>query len=233
MTNSVRHHSISVRLIPSTRLTVTILICLGLFVQYAQRFSISIAIICMVNRTNVSTEIETKHFIYENTTLSESPNRFGSKFFKEKQFRWSELEQQLILGAYWAGYILTLIPGRYRKITFKITMIVRFPLIFLLTSVGGWLSMRFGAKRVYACFLSISTIATFTSLIMYFMSETHFIILFLSRILCGVGHGAPFPATFTILSQWAVPHERSTLTALSFSGTHIGTCKSIDVSILR
>lgn len=87
--------------------------------------------------------------------------------------------------------------------------------------------MRIGAKRVYAYFLLISTLATLANTMMYFMTETHFMLVFIARIASGLGHGALFPATYTILGQWAVSHERSTLTALSFSGTHMGTCKSI------
>lgn len=90
------------RLFPSVRLTVTLLICFGLFNQYAQRFSMSIAIVCMVNRTEL-----TDH----NNTPPTAVGKIGTKLLQEKQFRWTELEQQLILGAYWAGYIVTLVPG--------------------------------------------------------------------------------------------------------------------------
>ena len=77
----------------------------------------------------------------------------------------------------------------------------------------------------------MSTVATLALTIMYFLEETHFWLVFILRIVVGFGHGALFPATYTIWMLWAVPHERGTLTALSFSGTHMGTCKPISFSV--
>jgi MFS family permease len=75
----------------------------------------------------------------------------------------------------------------------------------------------------------MSTVATLALLIMYTLPDTHFLLVFILRIISGLGHGALFPATYTIWLLWAVPHERGTLTALSFSGTHMGTCKSMSL----
>lgn len=55
---------------------------------------------------------------------------------------------------------------------------------------------------------------------MYILAETHFLLVFILRIVSGLGHGALFPATYTIWLFWAVSHER---------GTHIGTCKSMSL----
>jgi hypothetical protein len=38
--------------------------------------------------------------------------------FEEKQFYWAEIQQQMLLGGYWAGYIFTQIPGKYRFLFF-------------------------------------------------------------------------------------------------------------------
>lgn len=75
----------------------------------------------------------------------------------------------------------------------------------------------------------MSTVATLGLSIMYVLAETHFLLVFILRIISGLGHGALFPATYTIWVLWAVPNERGTLTALSFSGTHVGTCKSMSL----
>ena len=98
MTTAEEHNEAPPRLIPSSRFTLALLVCFGLFNQYSQRLSMSIAIVCMVNRTDIST----------------TPTKIGTNLFKEKQFQWTELEQQLILGAYWAGYILSLVPGKIK-----------------------------------------------------------------------------------------------------------------------
>ena len=113
MTTAEESDKASPRLVPSTRFTLALLVCFGLFIQYAQRLSMSIAIVCMVNRTNDSSEFESmSHSLYNNLTTVESPTKSMTILFKEKRFRWTELQQQLILGAYWVGYIVTLVPGR-------------------------------------------------------------------------------------------------------------------------
>lgn len=91
------------RLIPSTRFTLAILIFFGCVVQYTQRINLSISIVCMINKTHVSQKFQ---------SISDLNNIERIElFFQEKQFLWTEFEQQMILGAYWIGYIITLIPG--------------------------------------------------------------------------------------------------------------------------
>lgn len=58
---------------------------------------------------------------------------------------------------------------------------------------------------------------------MYFMSNTHFALLFVLRCIVGLAHGVLFPATIALWSVWAVPQERSTLASIGFCGTHLGT----------
>jgi hypothetical protein len=104
------------RLIPSTRFTLAILLSFGFFVQYAQRVSLSMGIVCMVNRTNINTISRSTSYPgqYINST-SVLPTKYGSQFLKDKQFFWSELQQQILLGAYWFGYIFTLLPSNSKK----------------------------------------------------------------------------------------------------------------------
>lgn len=90
--------SIRPRLIPSTRFLLAILLCLGFIVQYAQRLNLSIAIVCMVDRTGL-----------KNITSVDQHRTF---LFEERKFHWNEWNQQIILGSYWAGYLLTLIPSK-------------------------------------------------------------------------------------------------------------------------
>lgn len=58
---------------------------------------------------------------------------------------------------------------------------------------------------------------------MYWMSSTHFILIFFLRFVIGLAHGVLFPATVALWSLWAVPQERSTLASIGFCGTHLGT----------
>jgi hypothetical protein len=100
------------RLFPSTRFTVVLLLCLGFAVQYTQRINLSIAIVCMVKR-RITTNIESTSLLNQtyNRTIK-LPQKYGVRFINDKQFPWTELQQQIILGAYWSGYVVTLIPGR-------------------------------------------------------------------------------------------------------------------------
>lgn len=56
--------------------------------------------------------------VYRNSTTTTSQSVTLTKeggFFDEKRFHWEELSQQFLLGAYWAGYIFTQLPGRLNK----------------------------------------------------------------------------------------------------------------------
>ncbi|CAM2714683.1 unnamed protein product [Rotaria socialis] len=189
----------SPRLIPSTRFTLALLVSFALFIQYAQRVSLAMGIVCMVNRTNINS--------IANRTLSSSQNdkisiktstKYGSDIFQEKQFFFTEFQQQILLGAHWFGYLLTLAPG-------------------------GWISITFGARRTFAFGTLVSSIATLAMVAIYYVDEMHFILAVIFRVIVGLGHGPLFPATYTFWSMWAVPLERSTLTSIGFCSTNLGT----------
>ena len=88
------------RLIPSTRFTLALLVSFALFVQYAQRISLSMGIVCLVNRTALVNATP--------PTLT----KYGSNLLQDRQFPWTELQQQILLGSYWFGYIFTLVPSK-------------------------------------------------------------------------------------------------------------------------
>ena len=120
-------------LIPSTRFTLACLVFMAFITQYSQRVNFPIAIVCMVNRTKISeypAPCNRSTFTWTNRTALTNHTNFSiatdcqtnfrhrtnptsepSSFFRRKQFRWFELEQQILLGSYWAGYIFTQIPG--------------------------------------------------------------------------------------------------------------------------
>lgn len=115
------------RFIPSTRFLLALLVFFAFIVQYSQRVNLPIAIVCMVNRTNINeqrlllnqtTTISTDLSVNENnlyplTTIQPIIKAIQKRgFLKEKQFNWIELQQQILLGGYWAGYIFTQVPGK-------------------------------------------------------------------------------------------------------------------------
>jgi MFS family permease len=213
------------RLIPSTRFTLAILVSFALFVQYAQRVGLSMAIVCMVDRSNMN--IESKPTLYPgqiyNKTVTIS-TKYGSALLNDKKFLWSEFQQQILLGAYWFGYIFTLLLSNFQKSSIRL-------FIFVLFEIGGWLSVRFGAKQIFTGSLLLSSIATLGMCCIYFMDTFSFYLALLFRMVIGFMHGSLFPASYTVWSQWAVTAERSTLTSIGFCGNNLGTCKSIFVLI--
>jgi len=208
------------RFIPSTRFTLALMVFFAFMIQYSQRVNLPIAIVCMVNRTKpmenplifnrstiTTTTINTHLDInndYDPMTIQSTTIKTiihtiqKTGFLREKQFNWVELQQQILLGGYWAGYIFTQVPG-------------------------GWLAINIGAKWVYAGSLSISSLATLALTSLYLMPSTHFTLLFILRFIIGLAHGVLFPATIALWSVWAVPQERSTLASIGFCGTHLGT----------
>jgi hypothetical protein len=102
----------SPRLIPSTRFTLALLVSFALLVQYAQRLSLSMAIVCLVNKTNINITSKTNSYsIQGQNRTTTTIIKYGSQLLKEKQFFLTEFQQQILLGSYWFGYILSLIPG--------------------------------------------------------------------------------------------------------------------------
>jgi hypothetical protein len=100
------------RLIPSTRFTLALLISFSLFVLYAQRVSLSMGIVCMVNRTNINIASNLTSYPHQFTNRTSTIQaKYGSLFLKDKQFFLTEFQQQILFGAYWFGYLLTLTPG--------------------------------------------------------------------------------------------------------------------------
>jgi hypothetical protein len=107
------------RFIPSTRFTLGLLVFFAFIIQYSQRVNLPIAIVCMVNNTKQNDRYLSLNgatagpVLNPSTTIKSSivPTQKGG-IFQDKQFYWTELQQQILLGGYWAGYIFTQVPGK-------------------------------------------------------------------------------------------------------------------------
>ena len=104
------------RFIPSKRFTLALLVSFALFTQYAQRQGLSIGIVCVVNKTNIHTPSkptsDSVHRQNTSTTTTTTIHKYGSQLLQEKQFSLTEFQQQILLGAYWLGATMGLIPGK-------------------------------------------------------------------------------------------------------------------------
>lgn len=102
------------RLVPSKRFTLALLVFFAFIVQYSQRVNLPIAIVCMVNKTKATSPVSAidARKLSGSTTIKPVDNTIErGGIFEEKQFEWNELQQQFLLGGYWAGYIFTQVPG--------------------------------------------------------------------------------------------------------------------------
>ncbi|XP_055959203.1 sialin [Patella vulgata] len=173
--------------------------CLGLITLYALRVNMSVAIVCMVNHTAVG-------LMDVNTTADEPNNKDSSTCdgqltpensttdTEDGPFAWSKEEQGFILSGYFWGYIVTQIPG-------------------------GWLSTRFGGKRVFGWFMLVGIIA---NLLIPVAAQQGFYYLMALRIIIGLSQGVGFPAVQTVLAHWTIPAEVSILCSFAMAGAQAG-----------
>ena len=72
----VQTFSTKSRLIPSTRFTLALLLSFVLFVQYVQRISLSMGIVCMVSKTSINIPSNStsysQQFLYTTSTKNAS-----------------------------------------------------------------------------------------------------------------------------------------------------------------
>ena len=153
------------------RHTFAFLLSFGAAVSYAMRFNLSLAIVAMVNHTKLAQsemEFETcinhsvvpyTHLLH-NATLGnvENESAMGNSG-GDGEFNWTEVEQGVILGSFFWGYIVTQIPG-------------------------GILAKKFGGKWPFGIGLLISAIF---ALLTPMAARTHRGLLIFARVVQGLG----------------------------------------------
>ncbi|XP_029649434.1 sialin [Octopus sinensis] len=200
----------------SYRFLLAILGFLGFVNIYTIRVNMSVAVVCMVNHTallgtsanpynttfnDTSTELEDD--ICPVNTDSNSAEKSKGKA-DNGTFLWDKHIQGLILGSFFWGYLMTQV-------------------------FGGWLSTKFGGRRVWGYNIIIASIA---SLITPVAANAHYILLIMLRILIGMTTGVSFPAMHTVWGNWAPPMERTKLLSFTYAGTFLGNVVTFPISAL-
>ncbi|XP_064653170.1 sialin-like [Lineus longissimus] len=176
-----------------------ILSCLaffGFFNVFALRVNLSVALVAMVNQTKLRLSVNTSDECdYERKNQTDPLNSRG-------EFNWSPETQELILAAFYYGYIITQIPG-------------------------GLLAERYGGKWPFGIGVLATGVLTLLSPIVAKTSVYLFIAL---RVAVGLCEGLTFPSIHSMMGKWVPPLERSRLVSLAYSGMQIGVVVSQPIS---
>lgn len=95
---------------------------------------------------------------------------------------------------------------------------------------GGWLSDRFGGKRVITAALVSCTLLTVTTPAVIAYGDAYGLIA--SRFVQGLMHGGIFPAVNTILSAWVPPHELGRMASIVICGYSVRSENSYTLEII-
>jgi len=204
---------------------------MGMAIIYGLKVNISVAMVAMVNHTAVadlhSASIHggEEHEIGDNLQVQDrerggnaslqeihladngswsKPEEDGEKNATatgqaDGPFVWQTTEQGYVLSAYFVGYFITQIPG-------------------------GRMAELYSGKWVFLVAVLINVAGTLLSPIL--ASISHWALIG-ARVFEGLGGGVTFPALNVVVSAWAPPQERSTLSSIAFSGASLGTVLSM------
>lgn len=188
----------------SSRIGLAILGFFGFINVYALRVNMSVAIVCMVNKTAIQTNasLQSQQANAGCGLVPAYSNASATFTFEDGEYVWDKTTQGSILGAFFWGYLVTQIPG-------------------------GWIATKFGGKKVFGWSMLMATIAT---LITPVAANVSYIFLIVLRILVGFSSGAVFPAMHALWGNWAPPMERSKLTAFTYAGAQVGNVITFPVA---
>jgi ACS family sodium-dependent inorganic phosphate cotransporter len=113
----------------------------------------------------------------------------------QEQFGWTETRKGFVLSSFFIGYMLAM-------------------------GVAGWLSDRYGVKKV----LGIAVIwwSVFT-ILTPFAANAGFAVLIVTRIAMGLGEAATIPGSYSMLGRWAPESEKARSISIMISGIPLGT----------
>lgn len=143
---------------------------IGFMLNYALRVNLTIAIVAMVEPPSPAADSKDGH-----------PQQLVNEVNDGNRFAWDSYQQNLVLGCFFWGYILTELPG-------------------------GRLAELIGGHRVFGHSMFWASLLTlFTPL----AAHLNYILLILVRVVLGFMLGASWPAIHPVAAVWIPPLERS------------------------
>ena len=191
-------------MIPFRYIISGLLFCTALVTDLT-RSDINIAIVSMTEPLEHGSSIdvcphsreydeEQELFEHGNYTVGTEHHEIPNEFHR-RQYHWDQEVQGIILGSFYWAYMAMHIPG-------------------------GIIAQRYGGKHVVCMSIIVSAII---SIITPFITDFHYIIFILSRVLMGLCQGGFYPAAFGILCKWIPLNEKSFAFAVLDSGSNIGS----------
>ncbi|XP_015917212.2 putative inorganic phosphate cotransporter [Parasteatoda tepidariorum] len=182
------------------RFIVTILAFFGLFNAACMKVCVSVAIVAMVDHTEVQ-------FSNGTNSTAECPVlvdqvKTEQKAYEGKRYDWDSIQQGFILSAFFYGYFCAMLPG-------------------------GYMADRLGPVKVFGCCIFSTSLFTLLSPFVVQWGSVPFILL---RFLAGFGEGATYPSVLAIISRWSPKLERSRITSIILTGGSIGMVFSFSVA---
>ncbi|XP_066993507.2 sialin [Anabrus simplex] len=177
---------------------------LGFMATFLLRVNINLSIVAMVNRTGMDSgaTINTKTSIsseqQENMTTNTSDDAHADKV-SQGEFNWNEMQQSIILGSFFWGYLIFQIPG-------------------------GRVAEVYGTKRVFGGAILLNGLLC---LLLPMAARMHWYLLLIIRALQGLAQGVLFPALSACAARWIPLKERAKFLAFTCCGASMGTVASM------
>lgn len=179
------------------RYVLCLMLFLGFMVTFLLRANLTIAIVAMVKEPVRAEEPGGGAAMCgtQPRPAVTSSNETVTRLEPQGEFEWGELQQSVILSAFFWGYVVFQVPG-------------------------GRVAELHGTKRVYGAALGANGII---SLLLPWAAKGHWTLLLLMRALQGLAQGVVFPAMSAIVVRWVPVSERARFVSFAFQGASLGT----------
>jgi ACS family sodium-dependent inorganic phosphate cotransporter len=180
--------------------------CIGMAITYGLKINLSITIVAMVNQSALK---EAHHEVHGpnlshvgQVCHSEHIDQTHKNSAEDGTLMWTQPQQGLVLGSYFWGYFCTQVPA-------------------------GRVAEMYGGKWIFFAAIVINIICTLLGPVCATAGYGYLVFM---RVLMGLGGGLTFPAMNVLIAEWAPKQERSSMSALIYSGTSLGTVVAIPTS---
>lgn len=179
----------------SQRLLIAILLGFCSFSFFAQRQSLNMTILCMVDHKTLAnmTATHVNHTAACRIPLSSNLTDENEDELTNGPFLWSKHTQSIILGSFFWGYVFQIF--------------------------GGIVVAKLGSKKILAIAVFVSSLSTLLLPAAAYIS--HYLVVIL-RMFTGVAQGLMYPSCLPLISSWSPTHERSSLSSFMGIGTSLG-----------